>query len=192
MKIVIATSNPGKISELNALTAGNRFEIVTQKSLGIDDVPETGLTFVENALIKARHAAKSSGLAAIADDSGIVVNALNGAPGIYSARYAGEPANAANNIKKLLSAMKNIPERQCAFHCVLVYLKSADDPTPIICHGVWEGTLLEAARGENGFGYDPIFFVESHNCSAAELPLEVKNQLSHRGIALTQLMAALN
>jgi XTP/dITP diphosphohydrolase len=194
MKIVFATSNPGKIIELNALTAGNRFEIVTQKSLGIADVPETGLTFVENALIKARHAAKNSGLAAIADDSGIVVNALNGAPGIYSARYAGEEANAADNIKKLLAAMKNIPsaERQCAFHCMLVFLKSADDPTPIICHGVWEGSVLEATRGENGFGYDPIFFVESHHCSAAELPLEVKNQLSHRGKALRQLMAALN
>jgi XTP/dITP diphosphohydrolase len=194
MKIVFATNNSGKITELNALLADTAFEIVTQKSLGIEDAPETASTFVENALIKARNAAERSGLAALADDSGLVVNALNEQPGIYSARYAGTTASAADNNKKLLAAMKNIPgsERQCAFHCVLVFLRAANDPIPVICHGVWEGYVLETPRGVNGFGYDPLFFVESLGCSAAELPLEIKNQLSHRGKALTQLIAALN
>ncbi len=176
------------------MLAGSEYEVITQQSLGITDAPETGLTFVENAILKARHASQAAGVPALADDSGIVVNALQGQPGIYSARYAGDNATAADNMTKLVAAMKNIPagQRQCAYHCVLVFLKTPIDPTPIICHGVWEGSLLEAPRGEKGFGYDPLFFIDSHNCSAAELPLHIKNHISHRGKALRQLLKTLN
>lgn len=193
MKIVFASSNTGKIAELQQLVAPFQFEIIPQNTLGITDVAETACTFVENALLKARHAARLSHCAAIADDSGLVVQALQGAPGIFSARYAGANANAKNNIEKLLAEMKMISEakRQAYFYCALVYLQHAEDPTPIICEGIWHGKILFAPQGEQGFGYDPIFYVPEKNCSAAELSLEIKNQISHRGKALKRLVEKL-
>lgn len=163
---------------------------IPQTEMGVTDIPETGLTFVENAILKARHACQTTGLPAIADDSGLAVAALNGAPGIYSARYAGANAKAPDNIKKLLTELKDIPiaARQACFHCVLVYLSHAEDQTPLICHGMWHGSILTAAQGEGGFGYDPVFFVPAEKKSAAELSLASKNRLSHRGQALRQLM----
>jgi XTP/dITP diphosphohydrolase len=159
----------------------------------VPDAEETGLTFVENALLKARNAAAHTGLAAIADDSGIEVDALHGAPGIYSARYAGAGASDQANLEKLLAVLRDVPEaaRTARFQCLLVYLRHADDPTPLICQGTWEGRILDAPRGENGFGYDPVFYVPTHDCTSAELPPEVKNALSHRGQALRKLVAAL-
>jgi XTP/dITP diphosphohydrolase len=194
MKIVFASNNAGKIRELQSLLTPFHIIVSPQTELGVDEIAETGLTFVENAIIKARHASKVTGLPAIADDSGLSVPALNGAPGIYSARYAGTPTNSAANIQKLLSAMDQLPEtkRTASFQCVLVYLADALDPTPLICHGVWHGTILTKARGEEGFGYDPIFYVPTENKSAAELPLDIKNQLSHRGKALRMLMEKLH
>jgi XTP/dITP diphosphohydrolase len=157
------------------------------------EVEETGLTFVENALLKARNATRHTGLPAIADDSGIEVDALHGAPGIYSARYAGEGASDARNLEKLLADLRDVPEarRTARFVCLMVYLRHELDPTPIICQGSWEGRVLFEPRGAGGFGYDPVFFVPTHSCSSAELPPEVKNQLSHRGQALRALVAAL-
>jgi XTP/dITP diphosphohydrolase len=193
MKIVFASSNPGKIHELQALLAEFEITIVPQAELNISDAAETGLTFVENAIIKARHACAATGQPALADDSGLAVSALGGKPGIYSARYARGSASAENNNKKLLQVMKDIPadERQAAYHCVLVYMSHAKDPTPLICHGIWHGNILTAPQGENGFGYDPLFYVPAEKCSAAQLPLPLKNQLSHRGQALRQLLATL-
>lgn len=190
MKIIFASLNVGKIKELQALLNNSSFEIVPQADLGIPDVVETGLTFIENALLKARNACQQSGLPAIADDSGLVVDALHGAPGIYSARYAATPQDA---IKKLLSEMQNVPEthRQAHFHCTLVYLEHARDPAPLICEGKWYGTLLRAPVGNHGFGYDPVFYDPTQECAAAELPLEKKNQISHRGQALLKLMTQL-
>ncbi len=192
-KFVLASSNQGKIEEFNELLAGLAIELIPQSAFGIDDAEETGLTFIENALIKARQASKLSGLPAIADDSGIVVPALNGAPGVYSARYAGEHGNAKSNVKKLLADMENIPDeqRQAAFHCTLAFLLNETDPTPIICEGKWHGSILHAPQGENGFGYDPIFYVASENVSVAQLSAELKNEMSHRGIALKALLAKL-
>jgi XTP/dITP diphosphohydrolase len=193
MKIVFASSNPGKIQELTALFAEFNITIIPQTELDVSDAAETGLTFVENAILKARHAAEATGQPALADDSGLAVAALGGKPGIYSARFARGSASAENNNKKLLQVMKNIPEseRLAAFHCVLVYMTHAKDPTPLICHGIWHGSILTAPQGENGFGYDPLFYVPSQKCSAAQLPLPLKNQLSHRGQALRQLLATL-
>jgi XTP/dITP diphosphohydrolase len=190
--IVLASNNSGKVREFTQLLADAHLNIVPQSSFGITDVAETGLTFVENALIKARHAAQYSGLAALADDSGIEVDALSGAPGIYSARYAGTDATDEANVIKLLADLEGVAadERTARFHCVLVYLRHAADPTPLICHGIWEGQILTAPRGDNGFGYDPIFWVPTHDCSSAELAPAVKNQLSHRGQALRQLQTA--
>jgi XTP/dITP diphosphohydrolase len=191
--IVLASSNVGKVREFNQLLAGLQLEVVPQSQFNVTDAEETGLTFVENAILKARNAAHHTGLPALADDSGLEVDALRGAPGIYSARYAGPKASDAENLQKLLGMLKDVPQenRGARFHCVLVYLRHALDPTPLICQGTWEGRILPAPRGSNGFGYDPVFFVPTHACSAAELPAETKNALSHRGQALRQLLVAL-
>jgi len=190
---VLASSNAGKVREFNQLLADLQFEVVPQSQFNVADADETGLTFVENAILKARNAAQHTNLPALADDSGLEVDALHGAPGIYSARYAGPKASATENLEKLLAMLKDVPEEQrgARFHCVLVYLRHALDPTPLICQGTWEGRILTAPRGASGFGYDPVFFVPTHACSAAELPAETKNALSHRGQALRQLLAAL-
>ena len=192
-RIVLASNNPGKVREINQMLAGLHLTVVPQSDFEVTEVEETGLTFVENALLKARNAARCTGLPAIADDSGLEVDALHGAPGIYSARYAGKGAGDKANLLKLLEDIKNVPDekRSARFQCVLVYLRHEADPTPIICQGTWEGRLLRAPVGDNGFGYDPIFFVPTHNCSSAQLPPETKNALSHRGQALRQLVAAL-
>ena len=196
-KLVLATGNQGKVKELAQLLSEQSIHIVPQSDFNVADVPETGTTFVENAIIKARHAAKVTGLPAIADDSGLEVDALNGAPGVYSARYAADISNGdvtdEDNTNKLLSALANIPdeERTARFHCVLVYMKHADDPTPIICHGVWEGTIAKEKMGEQGFGYDPVFFQEDRQMTSAQLPRDIKNSLSHRGKALQQLLQKL-
>jgi XTP/dITP diphosphohydrolase len=190
-RVVLATGNQGKVKEFSELLAGRDVTVVPQSDFGVPDADETGLTFVENAILKARNAAQHTGLPAIADDSGLEVDFLNGAPGIYSARYAGDGGSAANNAK-LLEALAGVPEagRSARFQCLLVYLRHADDPTPIICQGTWEGWILEAPRGAAGFGYDPLFFVPTEGLSAAELPAERKNTLSHRGQALRCLLAA--
>ena len=191
--IVLASSNPGKVREINQMLGGLHLAVVPQSNFKVIDAEETGLTFVENALLKARNATRHTGLPAIADDSGIEVDYLNGAPGIYSARYADKNASDAQNLRKLLDDLVGIPEaeRTARFQCLMVYLRHEFDPTPIVCQGTWEGRILLEPRGANGFGYDPIFFVPTHNCSSAELPPEVKNKLSHRGQALRLLVAAL-
>ena len=191
--VVLASSNPGKVREINQMLESLHLTVVPQSEFKVADAEETGLTFVENALIKARNAARYAKLPAIADDSGMEVDYLNGAPGIYSARYAGKGASDAQNLRKLLSDLEGIPEaeRTARFQCLMVYLRHETDPTPVICQGTWEGRILFEPRGANGFGYDPVFFVPTHNCSSAELPPEVKNKLSHRGQALRLLVAAL-
>jgi XTP/dITP diphosphohydrolase len=192
-QVVLASSNPGKVREIHQLLAELDLDVEPQGAFGVDDAEETGLSFVENAILKARNAALHTGLPAIADDSGIEVDALNGAPGIYSARYAGVGAGDQANLEKLLAALTDAEEarRTARFQCLMVYLRHAHDPTPLICQGTWEGRILFAPRGENGFGYDPVFYVPTHNCSSAELPPETKNALSHRGQALRKLVAAL-
>jgi XTP/dITP diphosphohydrolase len=192
-QIVLASSNPGKVREINRLLGGLGLNAHPQSEFGVADAEETGLTFVENAIIKARNAARHTGLAAIADDSGTEVDALNGAPGIYSARYAGAGASDRANLEKLLQELQGVAasERSARFQCLMVYLRHSDDPTPLICQGTWEGSILFEPRGENGFGYDPVFYVPTHDCSSAELDADVKNSLSHRGQALRQLVAAL-
>lgn len=192
-KVVLATSNVGKVRELATLLAGFDLDIIAQSALHIDSVEETGLTFIENAILKARHAAQISGLPAIADDSGLAVTALGGVPGIYSARYAGENARDEQNVQKLLAAMASVPDdkRQAQFHCVLVYLRHAADPTPIVCHGRWSGVITRQPSGSGGFGYDPVFFVPSLGKTAAELSHEEKSAISHRGQALKLLLTAL-
>lgn len=195
--IVLATGNQGKVKELASLLTEHQIEIVPQSNFNVPEVAETGTTFVENAIIKARHAAKITGLPAIADDSGLEVDALNGEPGVYSARYAsdivGDKVTDDDNMHKLLSALKGIPveQRQARFHCVLVYMQHENDPTPIICHGVWQGSISHDKKGEQGFGYDPIFWQEDLQLSSAQLPRNVKNKLSHRGQALAQLIKKL-
>ncbi|HAS61870.1 MAG TPA: non-canonical purine NTP pyrophosphatase [Vibrio sp.] len=192
-KIVLATGNQGKVREMSDLLADFGFEVLAQSEFNVVDADETGTTFIENAIIKARHAAKETGLAAIADDSGLEVDYLKGAPGIYSARFAGQGASDEENLNKLLKAMEGVPEEQrsARFHCVLVLMRHADDPTPIVCHGKWEGRILTKAQGENGFGYDPIFYVAEDDCSSAQLEPARKKQLSHRGKALKTLFATL-
>lgn len=192
-KIVLASGNKKKLVELQSLLTGLPLEIVPQSELSIPDAVEDGLSFVENAIIKARHAARLSGLPAIADDSGIAVDALDGAPGIYSARFSGEGADDASNNKKLLADLSGIEEskRTAEFHCVLVFMRHANDPVPLICHGVWAGSILFSPRGDNGFGYDPLFWVPTHQCSSAELNKEEKNRISHRGQAMRQLLEQL-
>ena len=192
-RVVLATNNAGKVRELNTMLAGSGLEIVPQSALKVTEIEETGLSFMENALLKARNAAAQTGLPAIADDSGLEVDALDGAPGIHSARYAGVGAGDAANLQKLLQALQGVPpeRRGARFRCVIVYLRSARDPSPLVCEGVWQGRILEAPRGSNGFGYDPVFLVPERGCSSAELPPEEKNRLSHRGQALAKLTAAL-
>jgi XTP/dITP diphosphohydrolase len=184
-KVLLASNNPGKIRELQSLLGSLGIEIVSQSDYGIAAPEETGLSFVENAILKARHAARHSGLAAIGDDSGLEVDALGGAPGIYSARYAGSEATDRDNIDKLLRALVGVePARRTArFRCVMAFLRHADDRSPILAEGSWEGRILEACRGAGGFGYDPVFWVPEVGCSAAELAPEEKNRLSHRGQA---------
>ncbi|MFP1862494.1 XTP/dITP diphosphatase [Lonsdalea quercina] len=192
-KVVLATGNAGKVRELADLLADFGLDIVAQTELGVDSAEETGLTFIENAILKARHAARVTGLPAIADDSGLSVDALAGAPGIYSARYAGEDADDRQNLNKLLESMQDVPDdqRTARFHCVLVFLMHADDPTPLVCHGSWQGTLAREPAGSGGFGYDPIFFVPDAGVTAAELTRSEKLSRSHRGKALRQLLDAL-
>lgn len=192
-KIVLATGNQGKVREMADLLADFGFDVVAQSEFNVSDVAETGTTFIENAIIKARHAAKETGLPAIADDSGLEVDFLSGAPGVYSARYAGEHASDRENLEKLLEAMKEVPaeQRSARFHCVLVLMRHENDPTPLVCHGQWEGHILEQAHGSNGFGYDPIFFVPEENCASAQLEPARKKQISHRGQALKKLFQAI-
>jgi XTP/dITP diphosphohydrolase len=191
--VVLASNNPGKLREFSHLLQDLTLEVLPQAHFGLCETEETGLSFVENAVLKARHAARHTGLPALADDSGLEVDALNGAPGIYSARYAGPTATDRENLEKLLDALARVPdaERTGRFQCIIVYLRHALDATPRICHGTWEGRILWRPQGKNGFGYDPVFFVPGCGCSAAELTPDAKNRLSHRGQALRALIAAL-
>lgn len=188
-KIILATSNSGKVNEFRSLLNNASIEIIPQTEINIVDVEETGCTFVENAILKARHAANQSGLPAIADDSGLVVPALNGAPGIRSARFAGEASTSTDNIKKLLQQLtyKNNVERNAYFYCVLVFMKTADDPVPLICEGKWHGLITLEPKGTHGFGYDPVFYIPALQKTAAEISADIKNKISHRGQAM-QLM----
>jgi XTP/dITP diphosphohydrolase len=195
-KVVLASSNKGKLVELQAILENRDVQLLPQSKFSVSDADETGLSFVENALIKARHACLATGLPAIADDSGIEVDALKGEPGIVSARYAGSHgpgADIANNAK-LLRELEDIAEadRTARFQCVIAYMRHAKDPMPLICQGTWEGRILFSEEGENGFGYDPLFYVPSHNCASAKLDAATKNAISHRGQALTQLLKCWN
>lgn len=191
--LVLASGNQGKIKELQHMLGGLGINIIPQQTLGIEDADETGLTFVENAILKARHAAEQSGLPAIADDSGLEVDHLQGAPGIYSARYAGIGANDQTNLDKLMSAMKSVPsgQRWARYQTVIVVMRHAADPTPIICQGTWEGEIALEEKGNGGFGYDPVFKPLDADCHAAELEKSVKNTISHRGKAIAQLLETL-
>ncbi len=193
MKVVLATGNAGKVREFTSLLADQGIEIVAQNELGVVAPEETGLTFIENALLKARAASEQTGLPAIADDSGIAIDALKGEPGIYSARFAGVDASDQDNIDLVLERLKGVDpgQRDAQFHCVLVYLSHAKDPTPIICHGVWAGTITETQQGSEGFGYDPIFWLSDRQCTAAELTTTEKNAVSHRGQATRELVEKL-
>lgn len=189
--ICLASHNAGKLKEFQRLFESSNVTVTNASAYNIESPEETGLTFIENAILKARHSAKISGLPSIGDDSGLEIDALNGEPGIYSARYAGEHGNADANNEKVLNAMHSQTNRSARFHCVLALLRHEGDPAPVIAHGIWQGEILTAPRGEGGFGYDPIFYVPTHQCSAAELTPELKNQLSHRGQALRQLLQRL-
>ncbi len=188
-KIILASGNAGKVREINKLLADHGIDVIPQTEYDVPEAVEDGLTFIENALKKARHAAKLTGLPAIADDSGIEVDALNKRPGIYSARYSGEGATDAKNNEKMLAELKDVADenRTARYWCVMVYLESETDPTPIITQGSLEGKILTAAQGDGGFGYDPIFWLPEQNCAAAELSMEEKNKISHRAIALNAL-----
>lgn len=193
MRVVLATGNAGKVRELRALLADTGREIVPQSEFDCPEVAETGLSFIENALIKARHAARHTGLPAIADDSGLACDALAGAPGIYSARYAGAGASDAANVAKLLAAMRDVAPaaRGCRFLCALVFVAHADDPCPLVAEGRWEGRIALAPRGSQGFGYDPVFEVPGTSLTAAELPPAEKQAMSHRGQAMRELVRRL-
>jgi len=193
-KIVFASGNAGKVREIAELLDGLDIDVLPQSEFDVPEIEETGLTFLENSILKARNAAQHTGLPAIADDSGIAVDVLQGHPGIYSARFAGLGASDEDNLLKLIDMIKPFPEEQrtARFICSMVYLRHKDDPVPIIAQGIWEGQLVTDPKGENGFGYDPVFYVESQQCTSAELPPEVKNKLSHRGQALMQLLDKLN
>ncbi|MCV6606304.1 MAG: RdgB/HAM1 family non-canonical purine NTP pyrophosphatase [Porticoccaceae bacterium] len=197
-RVVLASGNAGKLNEFQHLLADCDIDVVPQSDFAVPEVEETGRTFVENAILKARCASHYAGLPAIADDSGLEVDHLKGAPGIYSARFSGhgesgEDATDTRNNQKLLELMQDVPEEQrtARFQCLLVYLRHPDDPTPIICQGTWEGRILFEPSGDNGFGYDPLFLVPEHNCASAELPKAVKNQISHRGKAMAELLTKL-
>lgn len=189
-KIVLASNNQGKVREISQMVAELEIEVVPQSDFNVPDADETGLSFVENAILKARQAAQLTGLPAIADDSGIEVDYLKGAPGIYSARYSGIGATDQQNLDKMLQALKDVPaaQRLARFQCLMVFMRHADDPTPFIAQGTWQGVITETASGDNGFGYDPIFYVPEHNCTSAQLSSEIKNSLSHRGQALKKLI----
>ena len=191
--IVLASGNAGKVREIRELLAEFEIDVRPQNEYSVPEAEETGLTFVENALIKARNAARVTGLPALADDSGLEVDALDGAPGIYSSRYAGAGANDRDNLEKLLADLEGVPDarRTARFQCLVVFLRHERDATPLICQGTWEGRILRAPRGAGGFGYDPVFFVPNEDRASAELPPELKNRLSHRGQALRALLAAL-
>jgi len=191
--IILASGNPGKLREFKQMFKDLPYLVEPQSDYGVPDVPETGTTFIENAIIKARHAAEITGKPCIADDSGIEVDALSGEPGIYSARFAGIGASNEANLNKLLDVTKEIPSEQlsCRYVCVLVLMRHAKDPTPLISQATWEGTLLREPVGENGFGYDPIFWLEEYGCSSAQLAPELKDQISHRGKALRDLVKQL-
>lgn len=193
MRVVLASNNPGKIREMRELVKDFHIELIPQAELGVDEIEETGLTFIENALIKARHACKQTGLPAIADDSGLSVTALQGAPGIYSARYAGIKATSLENINKLLVDLAAVPDdkRDAAFHCVLVYMSHDKDPKPLVCEGRWSGTILRTPLGTGGFGYDPIFYLPREKMTSAQLPADIKNKVSHRATALASLIKLL-
>jgi len=193
MQLVLASGNAGKLAELRELLGGERYVLRAQSEFGVADAEETGLTFVENALLKARHASRATGLPALGDDSGLCVDALGGAPGLYSARYAGAHGDSAANIARLLRELEDVPDeaRTARFHCVLALLRSPEDPRPIIVEGSWEGRILRAPRGDNGFGYDPVFLDPENAMSAAELEPAIKNAISHRGRALAALKARL-
>ena len=192
-KIVLASSNQGKLKEFQQIFRVHGWHIIPQSQFRIEDAEETGLSFVENAIIKARHAAKMSGLPALADDSGLEVDALRGRPGIYSARFSGEGATDQKNNEKLLKLMSAMPEdqRTARFQCCLVLMRHAEDPTPLIFQGSWEGLILTQAQGENGFGYDPLFWALDQQCSSANLPPEIKNQVSHRAKAVARMLKSL-
>ncbi|WP_352295828.1 RdgB/HAM1 family non-canonical purine NTP pyrophosphatase [Pseudoalteromonas sp. 20-MNA-CIBAN-0454] len=189
--LVLATGNPGKVNELANMLSPLNINVVPQSDFNVGEVAETGTTFVENAIIKARHAALITGMPAIADDSGLEVDGLNGAPGVYSARFAGTGATDQDNIDKLLLELGNNPIRTARFWCVLVLMRHANDPTPLICSASWEGEITLTQNGEGGFGYDPVFFVPTLNCTSAELTKEQKNAISHRGQALQNLLQQL-
>ena len=190
MQIVFASFNQGKLDEFKRILSSSGIDIILQKDLNVPEVMETGFTFVENAILKARNACKYSKLSAIGDDSGLEVDVLNGAPGIYTSRYAGEEATQGTNISKLLTDLKEVPfaKRTAKFRCVLVFLRHEKDPSPIISQGCWEGVILNEPIGKEGFGYDPVFFVPEFNCSAAQLSSKRKDQLSHRGKAMRDLL----
>lgn len=192
-KVVLASGNPGKLHEFNRMLTDVHFDIIPQSEFDVPDAIEDGLTFVENSIIKARHASKLTGLPALADDSGIEVDALMGQPGIYSARYAGEHGDDEANNDKLLEELANIPEskRTARFRCCIVYMRHAEDPSPLIADTSWEGRILFERSGPNGFGYDPLFYVPTHQCSSADLDPDVKNGISHRGIALKSMLEQL-
>ena len=189
-RFVLASGNDGKLEEFRQLLEGRDIHIVSQNQFNIQPAEETGLSFVENAIIKARHACRYAELPALADDSGLEVDFLNGAPGIYSARFAGEGADDTKNNRRLLELLQGVPaeQRSARFQCVLVYLRHPQDPTPIICQGTWEGRILTEPLGDQGFGYDPLFFIPELDCTAAELPAPEKNRLSHRARAMQELL----
>jgi len=186
-QMVLASGNAGKIREFSQIFSNWDITVKAQTSLGVSSVPETGTTFVENAIIKARHAAKETGLPALADDSGLVVDALKGAPGIYSSRYAGHEATDTDNVDKLLKELDGVTDRRAHFQCVLVFMQHADDPIPVIAEGKWYGEIATSPRGDGGFGYDPVFWLPEQNCTAAELDKSIKNSVSHRGQAVKAL-----
>ncbi len=192
-KVILASSNPGKLREFKRLLADAHFDIIPQSEYTVSDAIEDGLTFVENSILKARHAAKHTGLPALADDSGIEVDALMGSPGIYSARYAGEHGDDEANNDKLLAELADVPEakRTARFRCCIVYMRHAEDPSPLIADASWEGRILLERSGANGFGYDPLFYVPTHRTSSAELDPDEKNRISHRGIALRNMLQQL-
>jgi XTP/dITP diphosphohydrolase len=191
MKVVLASNNAKKLKELDAILKPLGWELIAQETLGVPEADEPHCTFVENALAKARHAARMTGLPALADDSGLCVEALGGAPGVYSARYAGEPKSDARNNEKLIADLAGQPNRRAHYYCILVFVRHADDPQPIIAEGEWHGEIIDTPRGQNGFGYDPYFWLPEFGCTGAELPSEQKNAISHRGKALAVLMERL-